>query len=89
MAYTNMTRESLDSPLEWTVCLSKTDCIVLRPKIKEMLFVTRKQFERLRNIYESGESTEEQVKSYEKTKQRYDTLSTTLMAMDDVIRKQL
>ena len=53
-----------------------------------MLFVTRKQFERLSDIYESGESTEEQVKSYEKTKQKYNTLSTTLMAMDDVIREQ-
>jgi len=89
MAYTNMTREKLDSPLEWTVCLSKTDCIVLRPKIKEMLFVTRKQFERLKNIYESGKSTEEQVKSYEKTKHRHDTLSTALMAMDNIIREQL
>ncbi|MBS6237436.1 MAG: hypothetical protein KH897_03430 [Bacteroides sp.] len=88
MAYANTTKEMLDSPLEWTVCLSKIDCIVLRPKIKEMLFVTRKQFERLSDIYESGESTEEQVKSYEKTKQKYNTLSTTLMAMDDVIREQ-
>lgn len=88
MAYANTTKEMLDSPLEWTACLSKIDCIVLRPKIKEMLFVTRKQFERLSDIYESGESTEEQVKSYEKTKQKYNTLSTTLMAMDDVIREQ-
>lgn len=88
MAYANTTKEMLDSPLEWTVCLSKIDCIVLRSKIKEMLFVTRKQFERLSDIYESGESTEEQVKSYEKTKQKYNTLSTTLMAMDDVIREQ-
>lgn len=85
MAYTKMTQETVDSPLEWAACLSKTDCIIIRPKIKEMLFATKKQFERLKKIHEFGNGTEEQLKSYEKTKLRYETLSTTLIAMNDVI----
>ena len=88
MAYANITKENLDSPLEWAACLSKIDCLVLRSKVKEMLFVARKQFERLSDLYESGEATEDQVKSYKKAKQRYESLSSTMMAMDDVVREQ-
>lgn len=89
MAYTDVTKETLDSPLEWTACLTKVDCIVIRPKIKEMLFVTRKQFVRLASIYESGEATEQQEKSYSTTKQRYDSLVSTLTAIEEVIKEQI
>lgn len=88
MAYADVTKKTLDSPLEWTACLTKVDCLVLRPKIKEMLFVTQKQFKRLEEIYESGEPTEQQKKSCLITKQRYESLASTLMAIEDVIKEQ-
>ena len=83
MAYINKT----DKVQGCVVCLTKDDCLVFRPQIKAWLFVARKQFERLANIYESGMATEKQQKSYVIAKQRYGSLASTLTAIDDMVRE--
>lgn len=32
MAYLGLNRETLDSPLEWSVCLPKEDCLLIKKK---------------------------------------------------------
>lgn len=85
MAYV-ITNEKSDKT-EKTACLSKTDCLVLRPAIEEKLFTYRKQYERLHNRYESGSATEDQIKAYQRAKLRYDSLLSTILAIEDVIKE--
>lgn len=85
MAYMDLTRKTLDYPLEMTVCLTKADCTLLRKRIKQDLFVAQKQYGRLRRILEAGTGTPDQTKSFMVTQERYESLISIMEAIDEIL----
>lgn len=88
MAYVDLSRERLDSPLELTACLTKTDCILLRKKIKQDLFIAKKQYDRLKKIDESNVASKSQEASYVTAQVHYESLNSILSAINEVLEQQ-
>lgn len=60
MAYIDLTRGSLTSAHQNTLCLDKEECRVLLPFFKKALEGVVKKYNRYDDIHQSGESTEKQ-----------------------------
>lgn len=87
MAYLGLNKETLDSPLEWGVCLPKEDCLLIQKSLKHDVFVAKKQYERLKKLHESGSVTDSQKQSFVLAEKRYASLRSIIHAIDELLRE--
>lgn len=87
MAYPGLNKKTLDSPMEWGVCLPKEDCLLIKESLKRDVFVAKKQYERLKKRYESGSATDSQKQSCVLAAKRYASLCSIIDAINELLRE--
>lgn len=86
MAYISLTRKSVTSAHEMTVCLTISDCKAIRSSIEKLELKARKRLERLIDIHESGEMTSKQQTSMVLAEEDFEAISSILAEIEELTK---
>lgn len=60
MSYIGESRKDYDKPWEMVLCLEESDCQLLLKAVQKIAILTRKNYEKWRDIHDGGEMTTRQ-----------------------------
>ncbi len=60
MSYIGESRKDYDKPREMVLCLEESDCQLLLKAVQKIAILTRKNYEKWRDIHDGGEMTTRQ-----------------------------
>lgn len=87
MSYIDITRRSLTSAYENTVCMTKDDRKILLPFIQKAYKEVKSKYDKYDDIHSGGEATERDVNLLMKYSERLERLGSLLYNIDDLVGK--
>lgn len=87
MSYIDISRKSLVSAYEATVCLTKYDCTLLLPFIENTYKSVSKKADKYEDIHNSGEATEKQEELRIKYSDQLASLESLLYNIHEILNR--